>query len=139
VRRPVFNVSALQSLAPWTRLARKGDCACLRKPGCWDLRRRYTRLLWGVAVDIGTTTIVGYLCDLTSGRIAAVDASLNGQQIHGADVITRIDYALHEPRGLEYLRELVLATLNGILGRLCARQGLSSQAIYNLVTVGTPP
>ena len=137
VRRPVFNVSALQSLGALDPAGSEGVTALV-----WGSRvlgfeaGDTTRLLWGVAVDIGTTTIVGYLCDLTSGRIAAVDASLNGQQIHGADVITRIDYALHEPQGLECLRELVLATLNGILGRLCARQGLSSQAIYNLVTVG---
>jgi uncharacterized 2Fe-2S/4Fe-4S cluster protein (DUF4445 family) len=82
--------------------------------------------LWGLAVDIGTTTVVGYLFDLTLGRITAVDAALNGQQIHGADVITRIDYALHEPQGLERLRELVLSTINGIIERLCKRQGLSS-------------
>ena len=48
------------------------------------------------------------VCDLTSGRIPAVDAALNGQQIHGADVITRIDYALHEPLGLERLVAVVL-------------------------------
>ena len=97
-----------------------------------------SRQLWGAAVDIGTTTVVGYLFDLTSGRIAAVEAALNGQQIHGADVITRIDYALHEPQGLERLRELVLATINGILERLCTRQGLSSQAIYQPGDRGQP-
>ncbi|HTG01181.1 MAG TPA: ASKHA domain-containing protein [Nitrospirota bacterium] len=89
-----------------------------------------------MAVDIGTTTVVGYLCDLVNGQFRAVDASLNEQQIHGADVITRIDYAMNEPQGLDRLRELVLSTINGIIERICKREGLSPHSIYSLVTVG---
>lgn len=136
-RRAVFDVPALQSLGAVDPAGQAGVTALLHgsqvlgfEPG--DTSRR----LWGVAVDIGTTTVVGYLCDLTSGRVSAVDAALNEQQTLGADVITRIDYALHEPQGLQRLRGLVLATINGILERLCKRQGLSPQAIYTLVTVG---
>ena len=135
--RPVLDVSALQSLGAVDPAGPEGVTALVCEGRVLGFEAGdTTHQLWGVAVDIGTTTVVGYLCDLTSGRTPAVDAALNGQQIHGADVITRIDYALHEPQGLDRLRELVLATINGILERLCTRQGLSSQAIYSLVTVG---
>lgn len=137
VRRPILDVSALQSLGAIDPAGQEGLTALVSGSQVLGFETGDTsRQLWGVAVDIGTTTVVGYLCDLTNGRIPAVEAALNGQQIHGADVITRIDHALHEPQGLERLRELVVATINGILGRLCSRQGLSNQAIYSLVTVG---
>jgi len=140
VRRPVLDVSALQSLGAIDPAGQEGLTALVSESQVLGFEAGdTTRELWGVAVDIGTTTVVGYLCDLTNGRIPAVEAALNGQQIHGADVITRIDHALHERRGLERLRELVVATVNGILERLCVRQGLSSQAIYSLVTVGNTP
>lgn len=95
-----------------------------------------TGQLWGLAVDIGTTTVVGYLLDLTQGRLAGMEAALNGQQIHGADVITRIDYALHHPEGLEHLQGLAVATINDIIERICRRQGLPPESIYCLVFVG---
>jgi uncharacterized 2Fe-2S/4Fe-4S cluster protein (DUF4445 family) len=137
VRRAVMDVSALQSLGAVEPAGQTGLTALV-----WGNRvlgfepGNTSRRLWGAAVDIGTTTVVGYLCDLTSGRISAVEAALNEQQILGADVITRIDHALHEPQGLDRLRTLALATINGILARLCARQGLSGRDIYSLVIVG---
>jgi len=137
VRRSVLGVSALQSLGAMDPAGPEGLTALVWGNQILGFEAGDTsRQLWGIAVDIGTTTVVGYLCDLASGRIPAAEAALNGQQIHGADVITRIDYALHEPQGLDRLRGLVLTTINGILERLCTRQGLSSQAIYSLVTVG---
>jgi uncharacterized 2Fe-2S/4Fe-4S cluster protein (DUF4445 family) len=137
VQRANLNVFALQSLGAIDPAGQEGLTALLYQSQVLGFEIGDTSgQLWGLAVDIGTTTVVGYLFDLTRGRITAVDAALNGQQIHGADVITRIDYALHEPQGLERLRELVLSTINGIIERLCKRQGLSSQAIYSLVVVG---
>jgi uncharacterized 2Fe-2S/4Fe-4S cluster protein (DUF4445 family) len=137
VQRANLNVFALQSLGAMDPTDQEGLTALLFESQVLGFELGdTTRQLWGLAVDIGTTTVVGYLVDLTCGRITAVDAALNGQQIHGADVITRIDYALHEPQGLERLRGLVLSTINGIIERLCKRQGLSSLAIYSLVVVG---
>jgi uncharacterized 2Fe-2S/4Fe-4S cluster protein (DUF4445 family) len=139
MQRANLNVFALQSLGAIAPAGQEGLTALLFESQVLGFEPGDTsRQLWGLAVDIGTTTVVGYLFDLTCGRITAVDAALNEQQIHGADVITRIDYALHEPQGLDRLRELVLSTINGIIGRLCKRQGLSTQAIYSLVVVGNP-
>jgi uncharacterized 2Fe-2S/4Fe-4S cluster protein (DUF4445 family) len=137
VRRAALDVSAIQSLGALDPAGQEGMTALSYGSKILGFEAGDTsRKLWGLAVDIGTTTVVGYLCDLTCGRITNVDASLNGQQIIGADVITRIDYALHEPQGLEHLRELVLSTINGIIERICARQGLSRQDVYSLVIVG---
>lgn len=71
----------------------------------------------GVAVDIGTTTVVGYLVDMLTGRILNTAADYNGQIKFGEDILTRI-YLAGEPDGLAMLRKSVLQTLNGIFRRL---------------------
>ncbi|RJQ65338.1 MAG: DUF4445 domain-containing protein [Desulfobacteraceae bacterium] len=137
VRRADFSVRALQSLGAIDPAGQEGLTALLFQNQVLGFEPGDTSgQLWGLAVDIGTTTVVGYLLDLTHGRIAAVASALNEQQIHGADVITRIDYALHHPQGLDRLRELVLSTINGIIERICQQQGLPDQAIYSLMVVG---
>ncbi|GBF34988.1 electron transfer protein [Desulfocucumis palustris] len=71
----------------------------------------------GAAVDIGTTTVVAYLVDMSTGRILNTAADYNGQIKFGEDILTRI-YLAGEPDGLEALRQSVLQTLNGIFFRL---------------------
>ncbi len=61
---------------------------------------RAARVL-GMAFDIGTTTVVGYLIDLASGRELAVASALNPQVRHGFDVISRIVYGIENPDGVE--------------------------------------
>ncbi len=137
VGRADFSVGALQSLGAIEPADQAGLTALLFRNQVLGFEPGdTTRALWGLAVDIGTTTVVGYLLDLTDGRVAGVEAALNGQQVHGADVITRIDYALHHPQGLARLQDLVLSTINGLIDRLCQKQGLPHEAIYSLMIVG---
>jgi uncharacterized 2Fe-2S/4Fe-4S cluster protein (DUF4445 family) len=49
----------------------------------------------GVAIDLGTTTLVGQLLDLRTGHVLAVRTALNAQARHGADIMSRVDYAVH--------------------------------------------
>ena len=137
VKRPSLDISALQSLGAIEPTGQEGLTVLLYGNQVLGVEPGDTsHQLWGLAVDIGTTTVVGYLLDLSNGRIAGVEAALNGQQIHGADVVTRIDYALYHPQGLHRLRELVLSTINGIIDGLCQQQGLPNKAIYSLMIVG---
>ena len=70
---------------------------------------------FGVAFDVGTTTVVGTLVHLGNGEVEAVAAALNRQATYGGDVISRIAHTMSDPGGLETLQQLVLETLNGIL------------------------
>lgn len=92
--------------------------------------------MYGLAVDIGTTTVVGYLFRLNDGRMVAVNSALNDQAVHGADVISRIDHALNAPDGLSRLHQAVLDTINRIIEHLCTAGALLSEHIYCLVLVG---
>jgi uncharacterized 2Fe-2S/4Fe-4S cluster protein (DUF4445 family) len=75
----------------------------------------------GLAVDIGTTTVVVQLVDLLSGEVVDREGSYNRQARYGDDVITRIIHAAHEDQGLAQLQEAALESINGNLARLLER------------------
>jgi len=91
---------------------------------------------YGVAVDIGTTTIVGYLLDLKTGSQLDVYSMLNPQRAYGADVITRSDYTVENTNGLEFLGRLVHEELNCMLEVFEERQSIRKESIYQMVVVG---
>jgi len=95
-----------------------------------------TNRLLGLAVDIGTTTVVGYLYDLIHGRLLGVDSILNQQSAHGSDLVSRIEYALNMPEGLKQLQEEVFDSINQIIDKLCYLNNISDEDIYSLLLVG---
>lgn len=95
-----------------------------------------THELYGLAFDIGTTTVVGGLIDLRQGKELAVAARLNGQAAYGADVISRVEYASNGASQLRRLQQAVVDTLNGIIAELEDKTGISSEKIHRVVLVG---
>lgn len=75
----------------------------------------YVEASYGAAVDIGSTTIALYLCDLETGEILAAESEMNPQIVYGEDVMSRIQYTISEPDGLDKLHNAVIGTLNGLL------------------------
>jgi uncharacterized 2Fe-2S/4Fe-4S cluster protein (DUF4445 family) len=97
--------------------------------------------LWGVAIDIGTTTNVVWLVDLLSGQVIAQAADYNGQIARGEDVISRIIYASkgkgeEKGEGLWELQDLVLQTLNRLLDQATAQAGTYPGVVYRAVVAG---
>jgi uncharacterized 2Fe-2S/4Fe-4S cluster protein (DUF4445 family) len=78
---------------------------------------------YGVAVDIGTTTIVAHLVDLASGKTLAANARYNSQSAFGEDVISRIIYA-SSPEGLRQLQKTVVDDVNGLISALVVDAGV---------------
>lgn len=70
---------------------------------------------YGIAVDVGTTTVVGYLCDLTTGRILSTESMMNPQVPYGEDVMSRITYAMMNTNGLEKMQGVIIDGLNQII------------------------
>ena len=83
-------------------------------------------LNFGLAVDVGTTTLVMDLVDLDSGKTLDTEAALNSQVRRGADVISRITYVYGDPGKAAELRDLLLGTLNEMIGRLLGRNQCAS-------------
>lgn len=89
----------------------------------------------GLAVDIGTTTIVGYLINLVTGEIIAISAMLNPQVAIGEDVVSRITYVVRND-GLSKAQSLVTGALNDIIADSCIKGGISPVDIRDIVVVG---
>jgi uncharacterized 2Fe-2S/4Fe-4S cluster protein (DUF4445 family) len=114
----------------------------LSRPGAVqaDIIDRYRSVagdagVYGVAVDIGTTTVVAKLVDLADGRCLATQATLNPQTAFGDDVISRIGYAQSDA-GLERLHDVIIACLNSLIAGLCRDAGVSNDRIYEASIVG---
>lgn len=91
---------------------------------------------FGVAIDIGTTTVVVYLLDLNKGAVIASGAVTNPQQAYGADVISRITHASNGPDQLKELQAKVIGGLNSIIAHLCQDKEIRIEEIYQAVVVG---
>lgn len=88
----------------------------------------------GAAVDLGTTTVVSQLLDLRTGEVLGVRMGLNPQAQHGADVMSRVEFALHEG-GAERLADLVRRHVGNMLQELVAEAGHTA-ALKRVVLVG---
>ena len=91
---------------------------------------------YGLAVDIGTTTVAGYLCDLTTGEILATEAMMNPQVAYGEDVMSRIGYATKEKGGLKKLNDAIINGLNQIAEEAAKKAGIKRTDIIDMAVVG---
>jgi uncharacterized 2Fe-2S/4Fe-4S cluster protein (DUF4445 family) len=91
--------------------------------------------LWGMAIDIGTTTVTLWLVDLLDGQVRAQTAEYNGQIARGEDVISRIIYA-SKNGGDHEMRQLVLKTINKLLERACQRAKVNPGEIFKATIAG---
>lgn len=89
----------------------------------------------GLAVDIGTTTVVVYLVDLCDGRVIDVGSTYNSQMRYGDDVITRIVYAT-EGGGLRELRQAVVNDINDLIMPIAESHGIDPEGIESVVVSG---
>jgi uncharacterized 2Fe-2S/4Fe-4S cluster protein (DUF4445 family) len=91
---------------------------------------------FGIAFDLGTTTVVATLLDLGAGTPAGVASALNAQQPFGADVITRISATMLDPGALGKLQNLARQTLAGLARAVCAQGGAGPEEVYEVAVAG---
>ncbi|MDQ5985773.1 MAG: Na(+)-translocating NADH-quinone reductase subunit F [Syntrophus sp. SKADARSKE-3] len=94
-----------------------------------------TGCIYGIAVDIGTTTVAVRLVDLGTGKVMATAADYNGQLACGLDIISRIDYA-RRPDRREELRRRVVRTINRLIHRVTAHTGLLANDVACVAVSG---
>lgn len=92
---------------------------------------------WGVAVDIGTTTVAAYLCSLRTGKVVATESMMNPQVTYGEDVMSRITYATaHPDRGLQEMSTLIIKGLNDMIAQTAEKIGIGTGDILDMTLVG---
>ncbi|MDH5297951.1 MAG: ASKHA domain-containing protein [Desulfobulbaceae bacterium] len=99
------------------------------QPGNWVHRK------FGLAFDIGTTTVYGQLVDLNSGQVLAEGGDYNGQLGYGEDVISRMIHA-EKPAGLDELQEAAASTINSIIRRLLKETAIEADEITSITIAG---
>jgi uncharacterized 2Fe-2S/4Fe-4S cluster protein (DUF4445 family) len=93
------------------------------------------RLMYGAAVDIGTTTLVSALVDLATGEKKAAASRLNPQAVYAQDVLSRIFFCRTD-KGLETLHGIFIKTLTAMIAEMAAEAGIGTEHIYELVYSG---
>ena len=92
--------------------------------------------LLGMAFDIGTTTIAGYLIDVETGEELAVASLLNPQTRYGDDVVSRIEHSTSSEKGLDELRDTVIGAVNTLIAQTCKTAAANPQNIMAMTLVG---
>jgi uncharacterized 2Fe-2S/4Fe-4S cluster protein (DUF4445 family) len=130
-----IDINVLRSLPPQIRSWNWECQASIRDNELVALGPWPSRQL-GLAVDLGTTTIAGYLVDLNSGQTLVSQGVMNPQIGYGEDIISRIGYVTKSPHGGTRLQKLVVTKLNELASALCSQIGANVDAIVEAVVVG---
>lgn len=93
---------------------------------------------YGLAVDLGSTTIAAHLCDLQTGKVLASAGLMNPQIKFGEDVMSRVSYAMMNDGGAEAMTSAVHEALNELAVTCCADAGVESNLLMEFVVVGNP-
>lgn len=91
---------------------------------------------YGMAFDIGTTTVVGMLWNLADGSMVDVTAGTNPQSLYGADVISRIQFCKEKEENLSTMQKITIDCLNDMITELTQKNKLDKKDIYDMTVVG---
>lgn len=96
----------------------------------------YVEKLYGLAVDVGSTTIAGYLCDLRTGQVLASASKMNPQVRYGEDLMSRVSYCMMEQQGVTRLHRAAIRAVNELAEEAAEIAGAQASDIVDLVLVG---
>ncbi|MGH7321427.1 MAG: ASKHA domain-containing protein [Candidatus Rokuibacteriota bacterium] len=99
-------------------------------------RGNTTAMAFGLAVDVGTTSVVTSMLELASGEVMASVSSLNPQAVFGGDLMSRIAFAQWNPLNLRKLQSRILTLLNQQIDEILERSGVLPQWVYKVTVVG---
>ncbi len=139
------DLRTLQMLQP---ALRKGDwtvtCAVYHGAGLGEAQILhvwpgfYEGTIYGLAIDLGSTTIAGHLCDLVTGEIRASAGLMNPQIRFGEDLMSRVSYAMMNPGGAAEMTAAVRVAMNELVVATAAEAGVARELIFEAVIVCNP-
>ena len=98
----------------------------------------YEGALYGLAIDLGSTTIAAHLCDLRDGSVLASAGVMNPQIRFGEDLMSRVSYAMMNPGGDQEMTAAVRAAMNGLVQSIATEAKIDPASIYEMVFVCNP-
>ncbi|HPF43178.1 MAG TPA: ASKHA domain-containing protein [Syntrophomonadaceae bacterium] len=141
---PGFNLEITpQNINELVRLDREGRPAIELKALVFGRQAvkyvgREKRSAYGIALDIGTTSLFAYLADLENGDIIQAASATNMQRVHGSDVLSRVSYCLEKEGGLEELHMILINNINSLIDDLLQKSNLTARDLFKITAVGNP-
>jgi len=99
---------------------------------------RQKEAVYGLALDIGTTSLFAALVEIQTGIVVAMATHTNLQRTYGEDIITRISYANEQPDGVSVLHKILINNLNSMIEEMLEQSGEDLHNIYRVTAVGNP-
>jgi uncharacterized 2Fe-2S/4Fe-4S cluster protein (DUF4445 family) len=132
-----IDIHALRRLTPALKAGKQGITVVVwNDREVIDVRAGFRDALYGLAADVGSTTIVAHLCDLRTGAVLATESTMNPQVTFGEDLMSRVSYAMMHDDGLGKMQAAVIGALNALATRAAASAGVATDDIYEAVLVG---
>jgi uncharacterized 2Fe-2S/4Fe-4S cluster protein (DUF4445 family) len=100
------------------------------------IRPGYYDKLYGIAVDVGSTAIAIYVCDLLTGDVVGSDSMMNPQTAYGDDIVSRMAYEREHADGLATLQQAVLNGLRDLVTRTLRAERIDPQDVHEMTIVG---
>ncbi len=94
--------------------------------------------IYGVAVDIGSTTIAVHLCDLVNGDVVGGASMMNPQIRFGEDLMSRVSYVMMHPEGADEMTDVIREAVNALIGEVCEQANVSRDLIMEIAMVANP-
>ena len=101
-----------------------------------DVKPGYAEGIYGLAVDIGSTTVAVYLCDLRTGEVLATESTMNPQISFGEDLMSRVSYVMLNEDGTDKMHDAIIKTLNKLAAQAAYSVGLRGRDIHEMTVVG---
>ncbi len=108
-------------------------------PEIVDIHSGYSEIpAFGIAIDLGSTSIAATLCDLNSGKIVGSMGMMNPQIRFGEDVMSRVSYCMMEENGLATLNNSVIKGINELTRKIAEKHGIKLDSVFEIVFVANP-
>ena len=134
-----FEVRLLKTLQPALKEGQRGiTVAVHRGSHIIALWAGFRDKAYGVAVDVGSTTVAAHLCDLFSGEVLASASLMNPQIRFGEDLMSRVSYVMMHPEGAEQMTQVILDALNSLFVDVARDIGASIEDIVEISLVANP-
>ena len=98
----------------------------------------YRDVAYGLAMDVGSTTVAAHLCDLSNGEVIASDGMMNPQIRFGEDLMSRVSYAMMHPEGAGEMTRAVRDGINQLISNISSAAGIAPDDIVSITLVGNP-
>ena len=100
-----------------------------------DVKPGFAQKWYGIGIDVGTTTVAAYLCDLKTGQMLIKDGMMNPQVRYGEDVLSRITYAMMNDDGRDKLHDSIIEGINTLASRMTEKVGLTPNDVVEITLV----